>query len=448
MNPTVTWRNALVEAKSSYQTGGGLSEHEIWMRYGVRLSVKLATDRTYESNVFDSIPKDFLTANYSGKFLEWIVSAYINGGIKLYEDLLYRVLPALTRFVELKNKLSAGTPGNPWTNEKVIENYCGLNSCMRKGRALMGLETVLDRYEQVSVVRAGPTRKPFFKGKTITVYDPRTVEESRYYGNGTKWCTASKNLNAFDRYFEAGPLYIIVPVNANYKGEKYQIHGATTSYMNELDDEIKVTKLIDRFPEIMSAKIIGNVYVGLEVSIECIKKLYIFIPHRQEFEGDYYEITIGSVDKSVVDKILERFPELREDFEYAFKHMEITKILGIRNIGWKVFSDGTKAHFNSSGKLHNDDGPAVIYAPDTIIDGNVHGKLKEEWYQNGKRHRDDGPALIYTPEAIDMMRKFKEVWYQNDVRHRTDGPAAIYQDGSEVWYHNGKSNRETAKWTY
>jgi hypothetical protein len=38
-----------------------------------------------------------------------------------------------------------------------------------------------------------------------------------------------------------------------------------------------------------------------------------------------------------------------------------------------------------NGKLHRDDGPAVIKPDGT-----------QEWYKEGKLHRDDGPAVIYT----------------------------------------------------
>ena len=48
---------------------------------------------------------------------------------------------------------------------------------------------------------------------------------------------------------------------------------------------------------------------------------------------------------------------------------------------------------------------------------------------NGKLHRDDGPALIY----LDGM----QCWYQNGHRHRYDGPALTYPDGRRYWYWNG-----------
>lgn len=46
--------------------------------------------------------------------------------------------------------------------------------------------------------------------------------------------------------------------------------------------------------------------------------------------------------------------------------------------------DGSRRYFNGQGKLHREDGPAVVWA----MDGGV------AYYHNGKMHREDGPAVI------------------------------------------------------
>jgi hypothetical protein len=78
---------------------------------------------------------------------------------------------------------------------------------------------------------------------------------------------------------------------------------------------------------------------------------------------------------------------------------------------------GEKFWYDSNGKFHRDDGPAVIYA-----DGD------KAWYQHGKFHRDDGPAVEYADGD-----KF---WYQHDKRHRYDGPAVEHADGTNEWWLN------------
>ena len=84
-----------------------------------------------------------------------------------------------------------------------------------------------------------------------------------------------------------------------------------------------------------------------------------------------------------------------------------------------VSPDGTKGWFNEEGRLHRDDGPAVI-----LPNG------AEEWFRHGTRHREDGPAEIY-PNGT-------KIWCQNGFAHREDGTAVILWDGSVQWWLNDK----------
>ena len=59
---------------------------------------------------------------------------------------------------------------------------------------------------------------------------------------------------------------------------------------------------------------------------------------------------------------------------------------------------------------------------------------KKVWYNSqGKYHRDDGPAIKWTSGTKD--------WYINGLRHREDGPAIEWADGGKWWYINGKRIR-------
>jgi hypothetical protein len=88
-----------------------------------------------------------------------------------------------------------------------------------------------------------------------------------------------------------------------------------------------------------------------------------------------------------------------------------------------VDSEGNKKWYNSDGKLHRTDGPAVEY-----INGD------KIWYLNGKKHREDGPAF----EWLDGSK----AWYINGKKHREDGPAFECSNGSKEWYLNGKLHRD------
>ena len=53
-----------------------------------------------------------------------------------------------------------------------------------------------------------------------------------------------------------------------------------------------------------------------------------------------------------------------------------------------------------------------------------------DWKKDGKLHREDGPAVIYADGSKD--------WCQDDVLHREDGPAVIYSNGRQkAWYTRG-----------
>jgi hypothetical protein len=93
----------------------------------------------------------------------------------------------------------------------------------------------------------------------------------------------------------------------------------------------------------------------------------------------------------------------------------------------KTYKDGSQCWY-LNGKLHREDGPAVIYP-----DGSQY------WYLSGDLHREDGPAVIYP----DGTKK----WFLNDELHREDGPAIIWPDGSQEWWLNGKNiTKEITNW--
>lgn len=74
---------------------------------------------------------------------------------------------------------------------------------------------------------------------------------------------------------------------------------------------------------------------------------------------------------------------------------------------------------DEDGRLHRDDGPAVIHHDGT-----------QEWWQHGERHRDNGPAVVFLNGA--------QFWCRYGKLHREDGPAAVWPYGSRHWYWYGE----------
>jgi hypothetical protein len=85
----------------------------------------------------------------------------------------------------------------------------------------------------------------------------------------------------------------------------------------------------------------------------------------------------------------------------------------------KIDEEGNRRWYNSDGKLHREDGPAIERADGSKV-----------WCLNGKRHREDGPA-------VEDAGGDKE-WWLNGKLHREDGPTFEGVDGTKEWWLNGE----------
>ena len=118
----------------------------------------------------------------------------------------------------------------------------------------------------------------------VFIYTPTTEKGSIYYGNNTKWCTASKSKNMFDYYNKIGPLYIIQ--SKNNVLDKYQIHFETRSIMNDKDEPVSLNYIWKNFND----KIL-NEWLGCK-----IKKVFIN-------EAEYPNVFLDNEILSLIGKI-------------------------------------------------------------------------------------------------------------------------------------------------
>src|ERR1700759_3708568 len=115
-------------------------------------------------------------------YVRWIVDSYVNGGIRLIEDLGSRVKPALEDYIILKPNLTG--------QEKIIDNYCGIAGRTKKFKEKPGLETLLDKYRDLwESKRAKVEAKEQVKEDTevayeddeMTIYYPKTEAAACHY---------------------------------------------------------------------------------------------------------------------------------------------------------------------------------------------------------------------------------------------------------------------------
>ena len=240
---------------------------KVWSKYGDLLKKKLKQDS--DTN-FDTAKDTFEKADPTNnkKYLEWIVKSYTSDGIKKYEDLLLRVLPALQDYEYLKISKHLQKSAQAYNDETNILNYCGLVGCSKGKFRQLGLEDLIEKYADVLAKRtkqletAATTKEEgtiVFEGPTVRIIQPLTEAAACYYGKGTRWCTAAtRGSNEFEEYIKDGPLYILIPKEPEYKGEKYQLHFESESYMNEEDDSVSFGKLLQRFPDLKTWDIVPN----------------------------------------------------------------------------------------------------------------------------------------------------------------------------------------------
>jgi hypothetical protein len=81
-----------------------------------------------------------------------------------------------------------------------------------------------------------------FENAAVRIIVPKNEAASCYYGQGTRWCTAGRDNNMYDRYASDGDLYILLPKQPDYEGEKYQLHFSSNQFMDEGDNYVDSVK--------------------------------------------------------------------------------------------------------------------------------------------------------------------------------------------------------------
>lgn len=172
------------------------------------------------------------------EYSQALAKLYANGGIR-FEDLGSTVAEYLTKFHKLKQKKQLPSPRNDFMRYTDIGDFYG----------------VVDEYPD-------PTGKEqqdkgqsqdYYNDEDIRVIVPGDQTAACYYGQGTRWCTAGRTGNMFNHYNTQGPLFIVLPKQPAYPGEKYQLHFETAQYMDERDEPVDLKDVVSRHPSLRQA---------------------------------------------------------------------------------------------------------------------------------------------------------------------------------------------------
>jgi hypothetical protein len=244
------------------------------------------------------------------EYVQWLCRVYAAGTTK-FEDLASRGSDALARFVKLKNK-------------KVLQ---GVDKDVGRFPTLRNLEQMLSKYPEMESNQVDKGKAvEYYKDADLRVIIPEDEVAAKYYGQGTKWCTASKKNNMFDHYAKEGILYIIIPTNVHHAGEKYQFHFESGSFMDDSDTPIDLASWAKAYPQL---KTIFHEQAKKNLTISLLdnpKEVY------KQFEV-IKENSFKYAHNLLMNNIGLTFKGLQKDYH------KLEKALGMINAGWDQLQD-------------------------------------------------------------------------------------------------------------
>lgn len=174
------------------------------------------------------------------KYTQWMARQFASGqpAVSKMEDIESTLSDYVHRFHNLNQRRRLAAPFND------INRYSNALALMDK----------VDKTEQDTPddTQQGKAEK-VYQDDLVTVIIPLDQEAACRYGRQTRWCTAAVHgTNYFEFYNREGPLYILIPRNPKHKGEKYQLHFPSRSWMDENDDYVMIGDLARKFPSLFS----------------------------------------------------------------------------------------------------------------------------------------------------------------------------------------------------
>jgi|LakMenEpi03Aug12_release.lakeMendotaPanAssembly.Ray.scaffolds.fasta_scaffold01081_10 hypothetical protein len=169
------------------------------------------------------------------EYVQWLTKVYANQGIKL-EDIISRGNSALKMYHEFKVKKIL--PAEYRDIGRI--DFAGLEA-IAQNLDLRNALAAKEEQEAAKTVDKGEA-ETVFENAAVRIIVPKNEAASCYYGQGTRWCTAGRDNNMYDRYASDGDLYILLPKQPDYEGEKYQLHFSSNQFMDEGDNYVDSVK--------------------------------------------------------------------------------------------------------------------------------------------------------------------------------------------------------------
>lgn len=219
-------------------------------RYGQQIMDKLAKDR--QGSAWKDDPSKFVqyVANdidptTNSRYTKWIISRFVdqNGGIPFIED-LSKLTEPLGRYAKLSQSGIIPAESRDINRIKSMDTFLDLMDQYAEQKT--GREEKSN--EEQELIKSGQAVLYKDTGK-VKIMIPKTEEAAKFYGRGTRWCTAGDNSNQFEYYNRRGPLYDII---FRGSGVKWQFHFETNQFKDEGDKDlsfVQMSSAYDLFPE-------------------------------------------------------------------------------------------------------------------------------------------------------------------------------------------------------
>lgn len=189
---------------------------------------------------------------------------------KQYTQWLARMYMQLTWYMEDLNRNNMLGLYHLAKQRRMIDpNFADINKFKSYAAFEDYMQTLdLDKIEGKSkkaVDQGDPSaQQQIFENDQVKVIVPLTEQEACRIGRGTRWCTAAtRGNNLFKNYSDQGPLYVLLPKQPSYNGEKYQIHFPTEQFMDAQDNPVDPKSLLnERFPGLFD--VFKKIYPGID----------------------------------------------------------------------------------------------------------------------------------------------------------------------------------------
>lgn len=237
------------------------------------------------------------------EYVQWLAKVYANAGIKM-EDLLARGRPALEMYNTFKIKKIL--PAEYRDIGRIDFNT--LESIAQNPGLLQALHDK-EGQEAAKTMPRGEAETVFENDK-VRVIHPKDQAAACYYGQGTRWCTAATGgNNYFDNYNRGGPMYILLPKQPKYEGEKYQLHFESGQFMDEGDNQV------DSIIELLDMRFGGDLAEFFMTVEPSIKDWLVFTP------DEVLEPLLGKIKTAVEQHVSEIVNEWENDDEYWWEYL-------------------------------------------------------------------------------------------------------------------------------